>query len=301
MTADSLAAHHISGDPVGQLSLHAEIRAGRTIATRQYHQGALRVLRPHYLDDTGQVTYTIVNPGGGYLGGDEYDIAVEVAEDASMVLTTQSATKVYRTPDSRAYQRSAFRIGPRAVLEYVPDQLIAYRDAVYVQDTVVDMDESATFITTEVITPGWAPDGTLFRYREVHLRQEVRVDDRIAVVDNLIVRPGEGSTPVDSTLIMDGRTHVGTLLAVDRRIDDALVEDVRGVVATALDESLTRSDRAPEGDDAPLWGVSSLDGPGLAIRVLGTSTEQVSGALNAVVDELRGRWRGQDPIHLRKY
>lgn len=301
MTADSIAADDISDDPVGQLSLHAEIRAGRTIATRQYYQGALRVLRPHYLDDTGQVTYTIVNPGGGYLGGDVYDIAVEVADEASMVLTTQSATKVYRTPESRAYQRSAFRIGPHAVLEYVPDQLIAYRDAVYVQDTVVDMDGSSTYVTTEVVTPGWAPDGTLFKYREVHLRQEVRVDDRIAVVDNLIVRPGEGSTPVDSALLMDGRTHLGTLLAVDRRVDDALVEDVRGIVATALDESLARSGRAADDVEAPVAGVSALDGPGLAIRVLGTSTQQVSGALNAVVDELRGRWRAQDPIHLRKY
>ncbi|PJI51850.1 urease accessory protein UreD, partial [Methylobacterium radiotolerans] len=31
---------------------------------RRYHRGALRVLRPMYLDGTGQVTYVVVNPGG---------------------------------------------------------------------------------------------------------------------------------------------------------------------------------------------------------------------------------------------
>jgi urease accessory protein len=51
----------------------------------------------------------------------------------------------------------------------------------------------------------------------------------------------------------------------------------------------------------PLAAVTSVDGPGLAVRVLGTSTEQVNRALFAVVDALRERWRGQVPVHLRKY
>lgn len=289
--------------PVGQLRLHASVRGERTIATDQYFQGALRVLRPHYLDDTGQVTYTIVNPGGGYLGGDEYALAIEVADDASMVLTTQSATKVYRTPDSRATQRMTVRVGRDAVLENLPDQLIAYRDAVYVQDTIVDLDPTATYVTAEVITPGWAPDGTLFRYEEVRLRQEIRVDGRIAVVDNLIVRPEDGPTPVRSALIMDGRTHVGTLLAVDRRIDADLVAHLRTVVADALSVPLETLPHPTAAEAAlpPLAAVTAVDGPGLAVRVLGTSTEQVTRPLIAVADDLRARWRGQPPIHLRKY
>jgi urease accessory protein len=235
-----------------------------------------------------------------------------------MVLTTQSATKVYRTPDSHAHQRMTVRVGADAVLEHLPDQLIAYRDAVYVQDTVVDLDPTASYVTAEVVTPGWAPDGTLFRYEEVRLRQEIRVDGRIAVVDNLIVRPGDGPTPVASALVMDGRTHVGTLLAVDRRIDADLVAQMRDLVTDALSvplETLPHPIAAvtagPEDGGPPpparvaalppLAAVTSVDGPGLAVRVLGTSTEQVNRALFAVVDALRERWRGQVPVHLRKY
>src|SRR4029079_12754910 len=50
--------------PMGELALQIEHRGGRSVATHQYHRGALRVLRPHYLDDSGQVCYVIVNPGG---------------------------------------------------------------------------------------------------------------------------------------------------------------------------------------------------------------------------------------------
>lgn len=290
-------------DPVGQLHMVVEERAGRAIARQQYFQGALRVLRPHYLDDSGQVTYTIVNPGGGYLGGDAYTIDVEVAADTSLLLTSQSATKVYKTPDAPAYQRSTFQLGPNAVLEYVPDQLIAYRDAHYIQDTVVDMDPSASYLSMEIITPGWAPDGTLFRYDTMQLRQEVRMHDRPVIVDNLIVRPGSESAPVESVLAMDGKTHVGSLLAVDARIDQELVDELRQLSATALQQTPTLTGAAftEVSDSTPLLGISLVEGPGLAVRALGTSTEQISNALYAVVDDLRARWRHQDPVHLRKY
>lgn len=290
-------------NPVGQLQLFVEQRGDRAIARQQYFQGALRVLRPHYLDDTGQVTYTIVNPGGGYLGGDAYTIDVAVDDDTSLLLTSQSATKVYRTPEEPAYQHSKFTLGAGAVLEYVPDQLIAYRDAHYIQDTVVEMDPSASYISMEIITPGWAPDGTLFRYDRIQLRQEVRIAGRPAVVDNLFVRPDSETAPAESMLSMDGKTHVGSLLAVDARIDQELVDELRSTAQDVLDNTAPLAGAAmPKTEDpTPLLGISLVEGPGLAVRILGTSTEQISAALYAVVDDLRARWRDQEPVHLRKY
>ncbi len=105
------------------------------MAAHQFHQGALRVLRPHYLDESGQVCYVVVNPGGAYLGADLYVIDVEVGDGATLLLTTQSATKIYRTPGSFAEQRMTLRLGEGAQLELAPDQLIAYREASYRQNT----------------------------------------------------------------------------------------------------------------------------------------------------------------------
>src|SRR5207249_4271725 len=112
---------------MGRLALVIGKRAGRSVAVQQSHQGALRVLRPHYLDQSGQVGYVMVNPGGAYLGADLYVIDVGVEAGASLLLTTQSATKIYRTPGSFAEQRMTIRLGEGAELELAPDQLIAYR------------------------------------------------------------------------------------------------------------------------------------------------------------------------------
>ena len=274
---------------VGELRLQVGNRAGKAIATRQYHQGALRILRPHYLDDTAQVCYTIVNPGGGYLGGDNYGIEVSVDEGASLLLTTQSATKVYKTPGTFARQDLVVRLDAGAVLEYVPDQLIAYRGADYRQFTTVDMHRDSSLLFCEVLTPGWSPDGKPFRYDEVRLRTEVCVDGRLAVLDNLLVRPGADS--LDSLLFLQDYTHVGMLLAIDANIGSGDVERIRDLAY--------RTGKAQRTEVH--LGISKVPGPGVAVRALSNSTEAITAVLMSVVDELRHHLRGQKPLNLRKY
>lgn len=94
----------------GSLSLDLEDRKGKTVAKRVYFQGALKVMRPIYLDDSGQVCYYLLNPGGGYLDGDRYKLEFTADEGAKVTLTTQSATKVYKTPKSHAYQETTIHL-----------------------------------------------------------------------------------------------------------------------------------------------------------------------------------------------
>ncbi|WP_243399893.1 urease accessory protein UreD [Arthrobacter glacialis] len=270
----------------GTLSLTIDRRGDRCIAVKQFHDGALRILRPHYLDESGQVCYVIINPGGAYLGGDSYLIEVDVAQGADLLLTTQSATKIYRTPNDRAEQHMHVRLAANARLELLSDPLIAYREASYGQVTTVDMDPAASLVMAEVVTPGWSPDGRLFRYDEVRMRNEISIGGRLVVLDNLLIRPGVGS-PVDSMCFMGEHTHLGSLLVVDARVDAALVEELQALLAP-LD---------PEGQ----LGITLLEGPGFALRALSHSTEPLNKILAAAVDLLRERWTGQKPLNLRKY
>jgi urease accessory protein len=249
------------------------------------------VLRPHYLDDSGQVCYVVVNPGGAYLGADLFLLDVEVQDGADLLLTTQSATKVYRTPGSFAEQRMTVRLGEGARLELMPDQLIAYREASYRQHTHITVRPSSSLVMAEVVTPGWSPDGAAFRYEEVRLRNEIRVEGpggtRLLALDNLLIRPPAGD--VTGMGFMEGFSHVGSLLVVDPRVDQALADDLH---ALALDHdaragvSLTRT-------------VSGTTG--LVLRALSNSTGELARLLNASANLLRTRWHGQEPLDLRKH
>src|SRR6476661_4335908 len=220
-----------SPEPMGELELQVAVRAGKSYASHQFHQGALRVLRPHYLDESGQVCYVVVNPGGACLGADLYVIDVEVGDGADLLLTTQSATKIYRTPGSFAEQRMRLRLGEGARLELAPDQVIAYREASYRQNTHVTVRPSSSLIMAEIVTPGWSPDGASFRYEELRLRTEIYVETgagtELLALDNLLVRPPLND--VTGMAFMEGFSHLGSLMVVDPRVDQALADELHAV------------------------------------------------------------------------
>lgn len=273
----------------GELRLHIERRSGMDAATQQFHQGALRILRPHYLDDTAQVCYTIVNPGGGYLGADQYGVDISIGEAASLLLTTQSATKIYRTPQGQAHSQMRIKLAEDAVLEYLPDQLIAYQDASFGQETIVEMSQSSSLVMFEVITPGWSPEGELFQYENIRLRTEVHVDGVLAVLDNLSVQPSNQN--IGSMLYLQDFTHVGMLLAIDQRINTHMLESLREIAYEV----------AAQQPEPVHVGISETAVAGLSVRTLGYSTECSTAVLMSVVNELRRRLRGQASVQLRKY
>lgn len=296
-------------EPTGELRLRLEARNGRSVVAGQFHSGALRMLRPLYPGDrarsaarrtaeqseqTGQlgqadqVLVTAINPGGGYLGGDRYVLGAELGADTSLLLTTQSATKVYRTPQGPARSSQEFRLEAGARLESVPDALIAYQAASYHQDTEVRMHPSASLALAETVTHGWAPDGTPFRFDEVSLRTRVHVGDRLAVSDNLLLRPDQGGT---ARLMLGGHSHLATLLVVDPRADDDAVQRLREELGVLL----------PPASSGALLGITRLAVPGFVLRALTGSTQSAEAVLHRALDWMRREWHGQPPVDLRKY
>ncbi|MFY9262102.1 MAG: urease accessory protein UreD [Actinomycetaceae bacterium] len=282
--------HDPPHEETGVLELGVELSAGKSIATRQYNTRAMKIIRPHYLDDSGQVYYIIVNPGGGYVGGDVYRIEASVGEGASMLLTDQSATKVYRTPGDFVVQNINFNVAAGGVLEYIPDQLIMYREADFRQQITAEVSSEGSLFFSDIITPGWSPDGGQFLYEQALLRNEVTMDGELVLVDNLRINPLAAEFGQDKDFFMAGRTHVATAICFDPDINDELIEEIRNVVKENLHE-----------EQRMMGAVTALDRPGFMLRALGNRTEELLALILAVAGKLRGELRGQGPINLRQY
>lgn len=285
-----------SAEPTGLLELAIAARDGRSYARHQRHSGTLRVLRPHYLDSSGQVTYTVLNPGGAYFGGDSYQINVVLDPATSMMLSTQSATKVYRTPQGPASQTMHVRLGAGSVFEYLPDQLIMYREASYRQRTVLHMHPTATVVMADIITPGWSPDGEQFAFDELRMFTDILVDgdgDGILLAsDRLRLVPAEG---VRGLGVMEGFSHSGQLIVATPSINDALLGQLAEVVermSAAMDglAGITRAGAQVHGE-AP---------DAVVIRTLGNRTGDIAALHVAVVDALREARGYSQHVHLRK-
>lgn len=276
----------------GELDLIISRRAGRSVASYQYHRGAMKLFRPHYLDDTGQAYYTVVIPGGGYLDGDRYEMNIELETGASLLLSTQSATKVYRTPERGVGQVMRLKLADHSVLEYLPDQLIVYREGRYFQCTSVEMSSLSSAFLSEIITPGWSPRGDLFAYDELWMRTAITVDGQLVAVDNFHIRPTTVDSTRDNPLIFSGCTHAATVFAIDPQLDEKEIARLRPMVEEWANQYRRGS---------VLVGMSGLNVPGFTLRALGVHTDDLVDLIGKVANELRNRLRGQGPIDLRKY
>ena len=262
-----------SARPVGTLWLTIDDRGpdGRSRAVEQYHEGALRVIRPHYLDDSGQVTYTIVAVGGGYLGGDVYDQRFRILDNAQALLTTQSATKIYRTPQGPVRQFTDIEVGENAVLEYLADQTIAYREATYHQFTRVRLHPSSTFVLSEEVTPGWHPDGTPFAYDEMRLHTEIEDagTGRTFLLDNMMLRPGGRLGHFGWT---EDYTHSGQFIVVAPQVDQDLVSELTHLSPTTPGSTGRRACSARRGPTCVgCCCAPSVTGPRISSRCTSTS------------------------------
>jgi urease accessory protein len=261
-----------------------ERRGERTVAREQYCHGALKVMRGLRHPGSRAPHWTLMNPGGGYVDGDRYSIALRLGAGCDAVVDSQCATKVYRCEGDDARQTMRVSLGEDAVLGLRPHPLIAYRDARYVQDTVVEMDPSAVFSCREIVTSGWSADGREFAFDSVRMR--LRVDfvggltgqtgttaltGRTALVDNLVLEPG--AVDPRSPVALGGFSHVGTVAVVAEGLPSG--EEVRDVCRAAGGVA------AGVGGGRCRIGVGGVPGVSMVVRCLGGETEEVERVLAA--------------------
>ena len=269
----------------GELRLAVENRKGKTVAKSVYYQGALKVMRPIYHNDSGQVCYYILNPGGGYLDGDRYRMQISLEKQAKLTLTTQSATKVYRTPNTHAYQETEIFLKKGSLLEYIPDPLIAYRQARYKQKNVIHMEKGATFLYSDIITPGWSPDGKRFSYDRLQLMNEIYMDQELVTYDHIKLSPGDHN--METIGLMEGFSHLGSMLVIGEQTNAELLDGLYHVI-----QSKTNTYKV---------GLSQLAVKGFTIRVLANSTQEIERIFKNVHHMISHEWFDTTPSFLRKY
>lgn len=269
----------------GELALDIEKKYDRSTAKNIYFKGAFKVMRPVYHDAHSYPCYYLLNPGGGYIDGDTYHMTVNVGEEAGLTLTTQSATKVYKTPTSHVYQENIFRLQKNSYLEYLPDALIAYKDARYTQHNKIYMEKGSTLIYTDILTPGWSPEGDEFSYDTLRLKSEIYLEDELVLFDHIKLEPDKDN--MSGIGMMEGFTHLGSLLVIGEQATEEFVQ--------RLYESL-------EGNfDKVGFGISKLNVPGFAIRIMGHMTQDIERVITHCHQVIGKDWYQTSPSFLRKY
>ena len=179
---------------VGLLRLKFEENSdkNKTVITDQYSQVPLYTQKALYYDENlpNMAHLFIMSPSGGILQGDRYRMDISLANNAVSHITTQGATRIYKMNSNYATQLININVGKDCYLEFIPDQIIPFRNSRYYQKVSLNVDPSATLIYSEIIVPGRVAMGELFSYDLCYLKTiGQNIEKNIKFVDNCMLKP----------------------------------------------------------------------------------------------------------------
>lgn len=267
----------------GVLELSAIKKQSKSMIASCYYEGALKLTRPIYLEEDLPSIY-LIHVGGGYVDGDTYLTELNVEAEAELAVTTQSATKVYKTLKKPVLQRTNLKLGRGSVLEYLPDPLIAYEGARFIQETNVQIEEEACFFYSDIITPGWAEDGSLFRYDWIRSKLKVYKAEKLVLFDHLLLEPDDHMSGI---MQMEGYTHVGTFLILHDQADKGFLDGLYEAME-AFHEVVR-------------FGLSALPEGGVILRVLARNTGIIEKMIAHAHTFARRQLLAKGVVRWRKY
>jgi len=238
-----------------RLSLDLAEARGRTVIGTRAHEGPLLVQRAFYPEGDGTAHLYVLHPPGGVAGGDELEITLGLGPSARALITTPAATKIYRTRGAEARLRQTLTVGRDAVLEWFPQETIAFGGARAESITRVALERGARYIGWDIVCLGRPASGDDFESGRLGQRTEIWRGAKPLVVDRVAVEAGDAGRR--GAWGWAGRTVYGCLLATDG--SDALVG--------ALREGVTP---ARAGDMFAVTRVGTV----VVCRFLGSSAEQ---------------------------
>lgn len=240
----------------------AVVRArGRSVVRSVYATSPLRLLTPK---NHGHGAWIYASSyGGGLVDGDAIAIQATVGIGAMAFLSTQSATKVYRSPHGTEVELHA-EVGENGLLVSAPDAVVCFAGARYRQTQRVNLAAGAGLILLDWVTSGRRESGERWAFKEYVSRTAIRLDGHLIVHDSLALRASDGE--------LGTRLGRYDVLAVAVVIGQLLQGDVERIVARVRDEPVRRhADR--------VISVAPVTDAGCVLRVAGRSVEDVDRTL----------------------
>ncbi|WP_455222295.1 urease accessory protein UreD [Kaarinaea lacus] len=214
-----------------QLALEFEYRAQRTTVTNRKHAGPLVIQKPFYPE--GEVCHIyLLHPPGGLVGGDQLNLDVRLHKGSHTLITTPGAAKFYRSAGPVAQQIQTFNLSNDSLLEWLPQETIAFNHTNALIHTTINLDTGAKFIGWEIACLGRKASDELFSSGRFIQKLEVYIDNKPSLIERALFQ-GD-SELLSSAWGLANHPTVGTMIITPATQD--LVTKIRENVQAISDE-----------------------------------------------------------------
>jgi urease accessory protein len=210
------------------LLLEKDQERGKTVVKEQYSKVPLFTQRALYLEESlpSMAYIYIMSPSGGILQGDRYRMDIVLKNKACAHITTQGATRVYRMERNYATQIVNVVVDEGCYLEFVPDQIIPFRDSRFYQTVNLKVHDNGTMIYSEMIVPGRVASGESFQYDICYMKALAKNQkDTLRFIDIAILEPKKrnlNAVGILGTFDVVGSTYILTKADYVKELKDEI-------------------------------------------------------------------------------
>ncbi len=274
---------------IGILDLELDTNnEGKTVITKQFSQVPLLIQRALYpeISNPNMAYLYVISPSGGVLQGDRYKTNVVLKNTAVAHMTTQGATRIYGMNSNWASHILNITVEENCYFEYIPDQIIPYKNSRYYQKVNLNVHNNSTLIYSEILTPGRVASGESFEYNICYLRTYCSDQNKkIRFLENTKIEPK--NQRLKDFGILGEYEIVGTIYILTRK-------KIINELENNLYEYLKILDKMS-------IGMSILpDESGIIIRILGNKTENIINVIYKILDISRKKILGIEFSKIRK-
>ncbi len=155
-------------DAVSELEI--ELVRGTSVVTRNVARTPLKLLTPQNHGHSAWVFSS--SYGGGFVGKDDIRLRARVGEGASLFLSSQASSKVYRETDA-SFELDA-TVESAGVLVSWPDPIVCFRGARLSQAQRFVLAETASAVVVDILTSGRMARGERWEFDS--LRSRIAID-----------------------------------------------------------------------------------------------------------------------------
>jgi urease accessory protein len=160
----------------GHFRLRAAVRPdGRTALAEQSFRAPFHLSKPYWDHDTATLAVQVVNQTAGILAGDRLESEIVVDQNATLLVTTPSASRVFTMSAGHAVCAQRFAVGAHAWLEVSPEPLVPHRGSRYRQTTELAVAPGGGAFFVEQLQSGRAGHGEAWSWAELGLTLDVRL------------------------------------------------------------------------------------------------------------------------------
>ncbi len=218
----------------------------------------------------GLLRLMITSSSPGILSNDNYNIKIDVKENAKVHVTTQGYQRLFAMKN-KASQSIDVQVENNGSLIFLPHPNVPHNTSDFSSANNIYLHQKHNLIWSEIITCGRKLSGEEFKFTRFQNITNVYINKKLVVKENILLEPAKNN--IQALGQLEGYTHQSTLLFINDEADmKTIIEECTQILS---------------GIENIMFGISMLPVNGLIFRILGYKGEQLFNCNNKIASVIQ--------------